>query len=61
MNEKRYTQFSHVYPYNAETFFMNHGDQRVFQFDIIINVINHKLVLPASFEYLCHGSTAIIN
>ena len=40
-------------------FYTNHGDQRVlFQFEIIINVLVSYL---ASFEYLCYGSTAIIN
>ena len=35
-------------------FRINHGDQIVFQFEII-------LVLSDSFESLCYGSTAIIN
>ena len=35
-------------------FRINHGDQRVFQFEIIV-------VLSDSFESLCYGSTAISN
>ena len=34
-----------------------HGDQRVFHFEIIINV----LAPTDSFEFLCYGSTATIN
>ena len=36
----------------------NHGDQRVFQFEIIINV---SVSFSDSFEYLCYGSKAITN
>ena len=42
---------------NAELFCMNHGAD-FFQFEINIIVL---LTLPDSFEYICHGSTAIIN
>ena len=34
-------------------FRLNHGDERVFYFEIIINVL---VALSALFEYLCHGS-----
>ena len=42
--------------YNAEILCINHGDQRVFQFEIIM-----KVAISVSFEYLCYGSTADIN
>ena len=34
---------------------LTHGDQRGFQFEIIINAFS------ALFEHLCYGTTAIIN
>ena len=38
-------------------YFITHGDHFCFQFEIIINV----LALSDSFDYLCYGSTVIIN
>ena len=47
-----------IYPNNAEIcLYKPWKPKRFFRFEIIINV----LALCASFEYLCHGSTAIIN
>ena len=41
-------------------FYINHGDQRVFfQMEIIINVL--VSLVSDSFEYLCYGSTIILN
>ena len=43
-------------------FCISHGDQRCFfQFENIINAFISCLVLSDSFEYLCNGSTTIIN
>ena len=38
-------------------FFSHHQIKRLSKFEVIINV----LVLSASFEYLCYGSTTIRN
>ena len=46
-------------PYNAKIFCINHGDQRVFQFEFIINVlvsVSHQIWIP-----ICYGSTAILH
>ena len=49
----------HVYddltPTTQKYFCINHGDQRFFQFEIIINV----LAPSASYIYLCYASTTI--
>ena len=37
---------------------LKHGEQGVFQFEIIIK---NKAALSDSFEYLCYGCTAIMN
>ena len=46
-----------VAQFNPKYFSLKHGDQ-YFQFEIIINVL---LALSVLFEYLCYGSTTIIN